>query len=71
MDNVSALLREMINQLTTESANRRTRVRTATEALRAAADRVAAPDAARAELWQDVRAPLHTLHNEVTTAYPD
>ncbi|XP_047026629.1 serine/threonine-protein kinase SMG1 [Helicoverpa zea] len=61
VDNVSALLREMISQLSAESSARRLRVRSAGAARRAAAERAAPPAAARAHLLHDVRQPLLTL----------
>ncbi|XP_037294891.1 serine/threonine-protein kinase SMG1 [Manduca sexta] len=61
VENVSALLREMISQLTTDIGTRKSGVRTAWSALRSRVESLAAPAAARAQLAADVRAPLHVL----------
>ncbi|KAG6464352.1 hypothetical protein O3G_MSEX014455 [Manduca sexta] len=61
VENVSALLREMISQLTTDIGTRKSEVRTAWSALRSRVESLAAPAAARAQLAADVRAPLHVL----------
>lgn len=68
VENVSALLREMIAQLTTEAAALRARARAAAAALGAARERLAPPDRRRIELVADVRAPLAALQHchEVT-----
>ncbi|KAH9640773.1 hypothetical protein HF086_000115 [Spodoptera exigua] len=61
VDNVSALLREMIASQSAESAALRTRRQAAGDALRAAAARALPPPPPRAALLADVRAPLAVL----------
>lgn len=67
---MSALLREMISQQTTEVGTRAARVKAAGEALKAAAAALAAPDAARNALLADVRGPLHTLQPLMDVTIP-
>lgn len=69
VDNVSALLREMISSLSGESAALRTRMRAAGDELRLAAGRAAPAAAARASILADLRAPLALLAavNDVST----
>lgn len=69
VENVSALLREMIAQLTGDAAGRRTRLAAAGVALAAARERLKAPGAQRLALLADVKAPLQALQhvNEVRT----
>lgn len=59
---MSALLREMLGSLSSAAAGRAGELRGAGEALRAAAQRAAAPGASRQLLLLDVKAPIGTLH---------